>query len=138
MSSPRRLAVVTAALLLSAVAGCIPGDGRDDAARRTPGGIPMPASLAALGDSITQALAACENVANCSQASWSTGTAPDLGSHYQRIAEARGRVPEVHNLAVNGATVSDLDVQARKAVAAKVQYVTVLIGANDACAPTES
>ncbi|HEV2089252.1 MAG TPA: GDSL-type esterase/lipase family protein [Cryptosporangiaceae bacterium] len=97
----------------------------------------LPASIAALGDSITRAFAVCESSGDCPQASWSTGTAPDLGSHQQRVTEARGRRPQVHNLAVSGATVSGLDGQARKAVATKAEYVTVLIGANDACAPTE-
>lgn len=98
----------------------------------------MPASMAALGDSITRAFAVCEGWGDCPQASWSTGTADGLRSHQQRIAAARGRGPAVHNLAVSGATVSDLDRQAQRAVAANVEYVTVLIGANDACAPTEA
>lgn len=97
----------------------------------------LPTSIAALGDSITRAHAACEAVGDCPEASWSTGTMGDLRSHYQRLATDGRRISGGHNLAVSGATVADLDGQARRAVEARVEYVTVLIGANDACAASE-
>lgn len=96
-----------------------------------------PRSMAALGDSITRAFASCSDGGDCPQSSWSTGTAAGLMSHAQRIRHFGGRLPEVHNLAVSGATVSGLMSQASDAVAADVDYVTVLIGGNDACASSE-
>ena len=57
-------------------------------------------------------------------------------SHATRLARAGG-APRVHNLAVSGATVAAFDAQARQAVSARADYVTVLIGANDACASSE-
>lgn len=95
-----------------------------------------PRSAAALGDSITKALLAC-GFGDCPQSSWSTGSARGLDSHSQRISRAGGHAVQAHNLAVSGATVSDLADQARAAISRDVEYVTVLIGTNNACAPTE-
>ena len=95
-----------------------------------------PASIAALGDSITRAYGLCQGWGDCPESSWATGTDPTVDSHFARLAAA-GAVPEHHNLAVSGATVAGLDAQARQAVAARAEYVTVLIGANDACAYSE-
>lgn len=137
MDAPRRSRALAAGLLtmvLAAGAGCVPGDGPEE--QGPDRDIPLPASMAALGDSITRALSACERLGDCSRSSWSTGAAPELRSHRQRVAEARGDAVEAHNVAMNGGRVADLRVQVRKAVAAEVEYVTVLIGANDACAAT--
>ncbi len=117
---------VAAVLLAAATNGC----------RGTTADSGLPSSIAALGDSITRAYAVCDVGGDCPEASWSTGTVQNLRSHYQRLAASR-RTSDVHNLAVSGATVAGLDAQARHAVAARVEYVTVLIGANDACAPSE-
>jgi lysophospholipase L1-like esterase len=124
---------LTAALLVAA--GCTP-DG--PAGGVSPDEPALPASMAALGDSITRAVAACEFVLDCPETSWSTGSLDGLHSHAQRIQEAGGQRPEVHNLAVSGARVSDLHTQAQQAVTANADYVTVLIGANDSCTGTES
>jgi len=138
MGGRHRLAVLALVPLLVAATGCHE-DGRPGPTGPTvPGGAPTPASMAALGDSITRGFAACEGWGDCPQASWSTGTAKNLRSHRQRLAAVSGRGLATHNLAVSGATVSDLDRQARQAVAAEVEYVTILIGANDACARTEA
>lgn len=133
-------------LLLALAAGCsgpagAPPAGPPPAPAPTSAPTPpivagLPGSMAALGDSITQAFLVC-GISDCPQDSWSTGSAGGLGSHSQRLGKARGAAVDTHNLAVSGARVSDLAAQARVAVAAKVDYVTVLIGANDACAPSE-
>jgi lysophospholipase L1-like esterase len=94
--------------------------------------------MAALGDSMTRAFILCEGAGDCPEASWSTGTAAEVLSHSQRLSRASGERTRVHNVAVSGATVAGLDSQAARAVAADVEYVTVLIGANDACAPAEA
>jgi lysophospholipase L1-like esterase len=97
----------------------------------------LPDSMAALGDSITAASnldlehLAVENIAY----SWATGTAID--SHYGRLRERNPEVEDAaHNLAVPGARVRHLPAQADRAVEADVDLVTILIGANDACAPS--
>jgi lysophospholipase L1-like esterase len=97
----------------------------------------LPTSMAALGDSISVAYASCAEVVLCTRNSWSTGTAASVDSHYLRIRAANRAIRgHEHTYAVPGAQAADLAAQARRAVAEKVGYVTVLIGANDACAPT--
>ncbi len=91
--------------------------------------------MAALGDSMTRAYAVCGGFGDCPEASWATGDRGGLDSHAQRLGLEGDAA---RNLAVSGATVSDLPEQARRAVEARVDYVTVLIGANDACAPDEA
>jgi lysophospholipase L1-like esterase len=92
--------------------------------------------MAALGDSITRAFAACGRGGDCVETSWATGTADGLGSHWQRL-DAEGREGN-HNLAVSGARVADLPWQVQAAVRVRPDYVTVLIGANDVCARDEA
>ncbi len=97
-----------------------------------------PDSMAALGDSITRAFNACGFYVDCPAVSWSTGFSGLVDSHYRRILR---RNPDIEGRAFNdarsGATVADLGRQAQLAVEQQVDYVTILIGANDACAPTE-
>ncbi|MFI5937707.1 SGNH/GDSL hydrolase family protein [Actinoplanes sp. NPDC051494] len=93
-----------------------------------------PSSMAALGDSITAGYGSCRVFVACSRNSWSTGGADGLDSHYQRILAKNPRIKgHARNFAVPGARSADLAKQAASAVDAKVQYVTILIGANDAC-----
>ncbi len=91
--------------------------------------------MAALGDSITRAFAACGRGGDCAETSWATGTVDDLDSHWQRLDA--GTSDGNHNLAVSGARVAGLASQAEAAVRARPDYVTVLIGANDACTGSE-
>ncbi|MEO3863094.1 GDSL-type esterase/lipase family protein [Acrocarpospora sp. B8E8] len=97
-----------------------------------------PVVLAALGDSISVGFNACGWYAACPSRSWAAGDHPEVNSHYLRMlaagADVRGRNL---NFAVSGSTSADLLGQARAAVAAKATYVTILIGANDACVRTE-
>jgi len=44
--------------------------------------------MAALGDSITRAFAACGRGGDCVETSWATGTIKDLDSHAQRLTIA--------------------------------------------------
>lgn len=90
--------------------------------------------MAALGDSLTSGFGSCVTLAACTRNSWSTGSDPDVNSHYRRILAGNSAIRgHVHNYATPGARVSALPGQASKAVRAKVVYVTVLIGANDVC-----
>jgi lysophospholipase L1-like esterase len=100
-----------------------------------------PYTIAALGDSITQAANTCCERGNHPAQSWSTGYEGSDGvlSHYERLA---ARLPPVglsnHNDAVSGAKAADLPGQASEAVAQQADYVTILIGANDLCARSAS
>lgn len=94
-----------------------------------------PASMIALGDSITAGLGSCLAYVACTRNSWSTGTNSAIQSHYQRILEKNGKIEgNAGNVAEPGAEADALEGQARLAIDRKPQYVTVLIGANDACA----
>jgi lysophospholipase L1-like esterase len=96
-----------------------------------------PTSMAALGDSITAGLGSCGTYVVCGRNSWATGTGDDLDSHYQRILAANAKIKgHAESFARPGAEADALAGQASKAVGMKAQYITVLIGANDACAGT--
>lgn len=94
-----------------------------------------PASMVALGDSITAGVGSCLAYLGCTRNSWSTGNNTAVQSHYQRILDKNDKIKgNAVNLAEPGAEADALDGQARRAVERKAAYVTVLIGANDACA----
>ena len=96
----------------------------------------MPATMAALGDSITAGFGSCAALLVCGHNSWSTGAATDVDSHFLRIRAADRAIDgHAYNYAEPGAEAADLAGQAGRAVTAKAEYVTILIGANDACAP---
>ncbi|MGQ0846123.1 MAG: GDSL-type esterase/lipase family protein [Sporichthyaceae bacterium] len=95
--------------------------------------VALPTSLAALGDSITAGFNACGFFADCPTRSWSAGSDSSVYSHRQRLADAGARLAEANNLARTGARVEALPGQMAAAVAAGADYVTVEIGANDAC-----
>lgn len=130
----RAVARLATAAGLLAIAGCAQaGTTRDVSA-----GGPSSAIIAALGDSITRGYGLCAEWGDCLEASWATGTRTEVASHQARLRSADGAARRVHNVAVSGATVATLDAQARQAVAVGAEYVTVLIGGNDACAHSEA
>jgi lysophospholipase L1-like esterase len=96
----------------------------------------LPDSMAAIGDSITQAVDVCCFFGNWPGHSWSTGNAPldGIASHYERI---RAQHPAIRghrwNNAVSGARMADAPAQARRTVDQGARYVTILMGANDLC-----
>ncbi|MFI0897122.1 SGNH/GDSL hydrolase family protein [Streptomyces sp. NPDC020983] len=87
-----------------------------------------PASVAALGDSITRGFDACKPLQDCPDVSWATGSRGSVASVASRVAGGGS-----WNLARTGARVADLPAQAEEAAAHKPAMVTILIGANDAC-----
>jgi lysophospholipase L1-like esterase len=90
--------------------------------------------MAALGDSITLAFGTCLLPTTCQRNSWSTGGGTRVKSHYKRILAANPAIRDnAHTYAGASARVSGLADQARRAAEARVEYVTILIGANDAC-----
>ncbi|MFI6316276.1 GDSL-type esterase/lipase family protein [Nonomuraea sp. NPDC050556] len=99
---------------------------------------PLPSVMVALGDSISAGFNACGWYVSCTSRSWSAGDNAGVRSHYVRLAEL-GPSVKGHNLnfAAPGATSADLMGQVERAIAAKAGYVTILIGAQDACVRTE-
>ncbi|TCB95294.1 SGNH/GDSL hydrolase family protein [Micromonospora zingiberis] len=100
---------------------------------------PPPSSMASLGDSITRGFNACGWYVDCTSRSFSTGDDSTVNSHYLRIRRANSAINgRNHNAARTGAKSADLYGQAGTAVSQGVGYVTILIGANDACTSSES
>jgi lysophospholipase L1-like esterase len=99
-------------------------------------GEPPPRSMAAIGDSITQAADVCCWYGDHPANSWSTGAAGWDGvlSHYERLRSINPAITgQNHNDAVSGARMADGPAQAQLAVAQQAEYVTILLGANDLC-----
>ncbi len=93
--------------------------------------------MAALGDSITQAIQTCSSLSSCAANSWSTGTTASVNSHAARLrALTPTQTLTAYTDAVSGVTSSAMPAQAAKAVSQGAQYVTIEIGANDACTRT--
>ena len=132
----RRLRLVAAVSLAAALlAGCTSAPAPEESTEPAPaGGLPFEAgTIAALGDSMSVAEAACGQNKPCPSASWVTGEDETVDSIARRAGEAVGAVPTIENLAFKGATSAEMAKQAQKAVAVSPDLVTVLIGANDVC-----
>lgn len=99
-----------------------------------------PNSMASVGDSITRAF----NTGNlpwkdAPQNSWSTGTTRSINSLYLRLKALNPALANhQYNFAKSGAKMSDLLGQISKVNAQQVDYVTILMGANDVCASSEA
>ncbi|RJL27147.1 GDSL-type esterase/lipase family protein [Bailinhaonella thermotolerans] len=130
---------LTPVLVVTTVAALAPSASYAGAAPRADGGLAAPDSIAALGDSITRGFNACGWYLDCTSRSWAAGDHASVRSHYSRILATN---PDIaghnYNLAKSGADSRDLARQAAEAVTRKPDYVTILIGANDACAERES
>jgi lysophospholipase L1-like esterase len=129
----RQCLVVVVLLLSLTTASC-----KQTAGGRPAGAAPpragLPSSMAALGDSLTSGFGSCLTLAVCARNSWSTGGGTQVNSHYLRIRAGNPAITRHNrNFAAPGARASSLAGQAAAAVRQKVDYVTVLIGANDAC-----
>lgn len=143
------LAVMTAAVL--GAAGCDavggsesgPSDSGTAAQRAKPSPTPTtpawdssPASLAAVGDSITRGFDACSLLQDCPEASWATGSRAEVDSLAVRLLGKVKAASSSWNYAVSGARMADLAGQMAQAAAKKPGLVTVMAGANDACRDT--
>ena len=122
--------IVTAALLAAVVLSGLLTTG---AAAADP--LPLPTSMVAVGNSITQAASSAGVLGgDAPQNSWSTGTSSSVNSHYLRLLAAGAPISgHNHNLAVSGATVAGLAGQMQNAVPIQPDYLTVEIGGNDIC-----
>lgn len=120
------------AVLLGAALLAIPADAL--------GAGKYPSSMASTGDSITRAYNTgffpfTDNPA----ASWSTGTNSTVVSHYTRLLALNPRIRgRNYNDARSGAKMQDLAGQVTTVNSQHVGYVTVLMGGNDVCTPSES
>ncbi|MFI7410145.1 SGNH/GDSL hydrolase family protein [Streptomyces sp. NPDC049627] len=140
------LVTVTAAVLgvagCDAVGGNSPGPSGTEAqsARPSPKPTPdwdrSPASIAAVGDSITTGFDACSVLSDCPEVSWATGSSPRVDSLAVRLLGKAKAAGHSWNYAVTGARMADLPGQMSRAVARRPELVTVMAGANDACRDT--
>jgi hypothetical protein len=97
---------------------------------------PLPASMAALGDSITRAYDVCCYYGDHPGQSWSTGSTSydGIASHYERIKRVNPAISgHAANDAVTGAKMAAAPNQAAQAANQHARYVTILLGANDLC-----
>jgi lysophospholipase L1-like esterase len=100
---------------------------------------PLPTSMASMGDSITRGFNACGWYVDCPSRSFSTGDSTAVYSHYRRIlAKDSAIYGQNFNVSSRGAKADDMFRQANLAGDHSAQYVTMLIGANDACTSSES
>ncbi len=138
------LAVVAAAAL--AVTGCdaVGGDsdGPSSDASKRPRPAPVwdtsPASVAAVGDSITRGFDACAVLSDCPEVSWATGSRAEVDSLAVRLLGKSEAAERSWNHAVTGARMADLTGQMTRAAAHRPELVAVMVGANDACRTTTS
>ncbi|MEW1771928.1 SGNH/GDSL hydrolase family protein [Streptomyces sp. NPDC086777] len=129
---------VTAAL---GVAGCGVLGGSSAATRserpRAPQAVQVwdrsPASIAAVGDSITRGFDACTVLSDCPEVSWATGTSEQVDSLAVRLLGRAQAADHSWNYAQTGARMADLPAQMADAAVRRPQLVTVMVGANDAC-----
>lgn len=127
-----RVAFAAAAVILLAAS----------ASARTAGADPpvagYPNSIAALGDSITQA-ADSTSFGDNPNNSWATGTNASVNSVYSRLLAVNPAISgNRYNDSVSGARMADLNGQAVNAVSQGAELVTILIGANDVCTSSEA
>jgi len=100
---------------------------------------PPPNSMASMGDSITRAFNASGWFSDWPSRSFSTGTTSSVNSHYRRILAKNPAISGRNfNDGDSGAKADDMPGQAATVAGRGVQYVTILIGANDACTSTEA
>src|SRR5688572_28655938 len=117
----RRLAVLLPLFLL----GLLLGDGQIASAQ--PSAVPPPRSMAAIGDSMTEAANVCCWYGDHASNSWSTGTAwwDGVNSHLERLRAVSPGIT-AYNAAASGARMSDAPSQAQQVAAQGVHYVTIL------------
>lgn len=93
-------------------------------------------TLGILGDSVSLGVNACGEQGQCAEVSWSGGSDPAVGSVALRLAAASDVEPGVVNAAKDGGDVGDALDRVDEVIQAGPQLVTVLLGGNDACAPS--
>lgn len=136
MRRPHTLVSILTAVVLAAVTALTAGPAWVASAQAATG---HPTSIAALGDSITRGFNAGGWYSDWPSRSWSTGSDSAVVSHYSRLVKLSPQTTVSRwNDARTGAKMGELATQASSAVTQQAQYVTVLMGANDACTSTEA
>jgi hypothetical protein len=99
-----------------------------------------PDSIASTGDSITRAFnTGLLPYTDAPRNSWSTGSRTYVWSHYRRLLAVNPSIlGRNNNNARSGAEMAELEGQMQAVNTQNVEYVTVLMGANDACASSEA
>lgn len=98
-----------------------------------------PNSMASMGDSITRGFNACGWYVDCTSRSFSTGDNSSTNSHYSRILAVNPSISGNNvNASRTGARAHHMSGQAQTVVNSGAEYVTILIGANDACTSSEA
>ncbi|MFH7336059.1 SGNH/GDSL hydrolase family protein [Streptomyces sp. MB22_4] len=133
-----RAALAVAAATVLGVAGCDAGGspaarGTGARAAKAPVWNRSPASIAAVGDSITRGFDACTVLSDCPEVSWATGSDATVESLAVRLLGASGAAAHSWNYAMTGARMADLSQQMADAASRDPELVTVMVGANDAC-----
>ena len=96
-------------------------------------------SMASTGDSITRAYNTGSAFADNPAGSWSTGTNTTVVSHYTRLLGLNPAISGKNfNDAKSGARMIDLGGQLTTVAGRGVDYVTILMGGNDVCQPSEA
>ncbi|WP_406371479.1 SGNH/GDSL hydrolase family protein [Streptomyces sp. NBC_00647] len=143
----RAVLAFAAATALLGIAACDATGGNSSApsgtrTRPSPKPTPVwdrsPASMAAVGDSITRGFDACSVLSDCPEVSWATGSDPQVNSLAVRLLGTTGAAERSWNYAVTGARMADLPGQMAQAATRKPELVTVMAGANDACRSSTS
>ena len=99
----------------------------------------FPSSMASTGDSITRAYNTGSAYADNPAGSWSTGTNATVVSHYTRLVGLNAAISgQAFNDAKSGARMVDLAGQLVTVAGQHVDYVTILMGGNDVCQPSEA
>lgn len=128
---PRRNATI-AILIALFLSGLLPSAVAADTA------LPLPHTMAAVGDSISQAASSAGSLGvDAPQNSWSTGTSNTVNSHYLRLLALGAPINGAnYNRSVSGAKVAGLNAQVVNVLALQPDYLTVEIGGNDLCTGT--
>jgi lysophospholipase L1-like esterase len=125
-----RLAIFVA-LVLALLWGPVPHAARAEAI--------YPNSIASTGDSITRAFNTGSYFADAPANSWSTGTSSTVNPFYRRILAVNPAISgRAYNDARTSAKMLDLAGQMTTVNTRQVEYVTILMGANDVCTSSES
>jgi len=98
-----------------------------------------PDSMAATGASATTAFNTCPTpFTSCPANSWSTGTEAAVESIYLRIAAVHPAIlGHAYNDAIGGRKMAGLQAQVEVAAEQRAELVTVDMGSNDVCTPSE-
>ena len=136
--APRQIATAVALVLTLALAGCsapraAAGPSEPDAGHSAP---MAAAAIAVIGDSMSLGVNACAEIGPCPSVSWALGDDATVNSVATRL-EAAEQSPREHVwAATDGGKAAGAVSQVEKVVGSGAGLVMVLIGANDACAPS--